>query len=101
MNRLDFTKTITSNNFESSLITYFDQLMSLYGVLHEYDFKTIDNNNTSAIFTIKFKTAKDSNKAYNSIPGKLYMYEKVFYVDKSISRNSICINMQEEEENRE
>ena len=95
MNRIEFTKTINANNFESSLKKYFDQIMSLYGVLHEYEFKSIDNDNT--LFTIRFKNNEYAQGAYQNIPGVLTMYDRCFYVSKSINKNNISIEMREYE----
>lgn len=96
MNRLDFVTNSVKYpaNFESSVRLYFDQIMSLYNIFHDYDFKSIDGEK-EARFTIKFKNKEDSKEAYDYIPGTVTMYDRVFSINKSTSRNNILVEMKE------
>lgn len=95
MNRLDFTAIIKyTANFESSVKLYFDQIMSLYNFFHDYDFKSI-NGESEVRFIIKFNNKEDSKKAYEYIPSSITMYDRIFTINKSITRNNILIEMVE------
>lgn len=92
--RLDMFKSVKSEDFESTLKRSFDQISSLYWFIHEYDFKTIENNGSTE-FSIKFKSKKDCKTAYDSIPGFIQMYDRNFNIQKSMEKNYIYINMDE------
>lgn len=92
--RLDMFKAVKSEDFESTLKRCFDQIMSLYWFIHEYDFKTIENNGNTE-FSIKFKNKKDCKTVYDSIPHSMQVYDRNFIIDKSIEKNYIYIDMHE------
>lgn len=95
MNRLEFINSFNADNIESSLKSYFDQIMGLYNFFHEYDFKSIDNEENLAQFIIRFKNKEDSKEVYEMIPSTMFMYNKVFNISKSISKNNVHIEMVE------
>ena len=97
MDRIDFTHKVKSNvSIEQIVRYYFDEIMSLYDVLGEYNDFNIQGNFSDAItFNVKFKTKREAltlMKA-NSNPRTINIYDRQFNWSFEHNGKEILVNL--------
>lgn len=101
MDRLDFTRSISYDNFEKDVQNFFDQTMALYeliGVRGDIDICAESNKERSKItFILLMENKKEASKVFESIENhKIPIYGHTYIPELRKSDNSVQIALVEE-----
>lgn len=98
MDRLQFVQSIGYENFEKSIVRFFDENMALYNLIGEYkNINCITGNvdDKSITFDIKFDNISDSEKMCliicNSKP--ICIYGGTYRIEANLDRDTINIRL--------
>ena len=97
MDRLAFVKSIGYNDFEKSIVRFFDENMALYNLVGEYqniDCITGNVDGKSITFDLKFNNQEDSETMYSIIYGNIIcIYGHLYSIECKLNTNMINIKL--------
>jgi len=96
LERIDFTKSIESQNFNRDVVVYFDEVMALYDLVGDYEISSISsyNNSCNMNFNLLFsseETAKEVERYLNN--SEITIYNKTYNVVSNRMDNNIFLNL--------
>lgn len=89
-----FIKSIGYSNFESAVVTFFDENMALYNLVGEYTDLQINGEvqGSSIKFNLNFKSKKDAKKMNELISDRiLVVFDRRFIVNGTLNGSSITV----------
>lgn len=97
MDRILFVKSIEYDDFEKSIVRFFDENMALYNLVGEYqniDCITGNVDGKSISFDLKFNNEEDSSKMYSIINDKeICIYGHLYSIRPTLKSNTINIQL--------
>jgi hypothetical protein len=97
MDRLEFVKSIEYEDFQKSIVGFFDENMALYNLVGEYqniNCITGNVNDKSITFDLKFNEIEDSEKMYSLMNGtSTCIYGHLYSIDCNLNNNTINIKL--------
>ena len=97
MDRIQFVKSIEYNDFEKSIVRFFDENMALYNLIGEYEnIQCIKGNvdDKSISFSLKFNNKEDCEKMYFLICGEqICIYGRLYSIHTKITTNILNIEL--------
>lgn len=88
MDRVQYVRSVDTGNldYNSAIITYFDQLMGIYGFIQpcNYQVSIVESNINSIVLDIKFtdgKSALTIANVLNSSDKRITVYQRAFILD--------------------
>lgn len=97
MDRIEFVQSIDYENFEKSIVRFFDENMALYNLVGEYkNIGCITGNvdGSSITFDLTFNNKKDSKKMQAIIKDKVVcIFECKYSIESIVSNKTLNIKL--------
>jgi hypothetical protein len=95
MDRIVFVQSIEYEDFEKSIVRFFDENMALYNLVGEYQCGITGNVDDASIsFDLKFDEIRDIEKIYSVISGQtISIYGHMYSIEAMLEADTINIKL--------